>query len=201
MGCFTKREANEFNFVAWQSGNNVLVSDLTEDISFCSLTLAAPSGLTATRMTFADVDLEWTSNSDGVETGFRVQVSTDNVVWSTLLTTASGVVTASVSIPSAGSNYFYRVVALGLIPSSPSNVSSFSTEAAPVVLDSITAVTVNTIDLSWTDTEGFASTYALQRADTIGGTYSDVVVTTNTSFQDTGLTNSTENLYRVTNQR
>lgn len=197
MGCFVKRTANEFNFVTWHSGNNVLVADLPNKPLFCSLTTAAPSALLATRMTFADVDLEWTSNSEGNETGFRVEVSTDNSTWSTLTTVASGVVTANVTIPSVGSTYYYRVIATGGIPSAPSNVASFATIAAPITLDAITTVTPTTIDLSWVDTEGFASSYEIERSDDGGTIYNSIEVTTNLSYQDTGLTTATEYFYRI----
>lgn len=198
MGCFVKRTANEFNFVTWNSGNNVLVADLPDKPLFCSSTLAAPSSFTATRMTFADVDLEWVSNTAGAENGFKVQVSTDNVTWATSVTVGSGVLTANVTIPSVGDTYYYRVIATGSIPSQPSNVSSFATVAAPITLDAITTVTASTIDLSWVDTEVLASSYSVERSLTGVGAWTEILSsTTLTSFQDTALDSGIEYFYRV----
>ena len=138
------------------NGTVLMLANQGMDQAIKRFALPAPTAFTATRMTFSDADLEWTSNSGGLETGFIVERSPDNAIWTTVATVGSGILVASASIPSVGGIWYFRVIADGGTPSDPSTVSSFSTVDPPLslVLDGITP---STVSLSWTDLDGFVA--------------------------------------------
>lgn len=182
-----------------QASNLLSLSEYSNIVS-STTRLLAPSALVGTRMTFADFDLSWVSNSVSEETNFQLERSTDNTVWVAVETTGVNILEVSNDIPSVGDTYYYRVKALGatsLTDSDASNVESFVTVAAPLVLDPVVAgVTIT--DLSWVDTEGFVGTTQIQRREPNGAnTWGTIVETTNTTYQDTGVTSGTEYDYRV----
>jgi hypothetical protein len=93
---------------------------------------AAPSGLAAGAGAFQQVNLSWTDNA-GNETGFAIERSTDNIVFSPLTTLGANVTSYIDSAVSAGQTYYYRVFATNGVGSSlASNVASATVAAAPM---------------------------------------------------------------------
>jgi regulation of enolase protein 1 (concanavalin A-like superfamily) len=93
---------------------------------------AAPSGLTATAVSSAQINLSWTDNANN-ETGFVVERSLNGVDgWTTAGTPAANAVSFSDSSGlSASTKYFYRVRATnGVGPSGDSNITDATTLAA-----------------------------------------------------------------------
>ncbi len=105
---------------------------------------AAPTGLAATATSAAQVNLTWTDNAAGNETGFVVQRSTDGVTFAQIGTTAAGVTTyADTAGLVAGATYSYRVAAVNATgTSTPSNVAT----ATPAAVAGTTYLS----DLAWT---------------------------------------------------
>lgn len=71
-------------------------------------TPAALTGFTATASSSSAISLSWTDKS-GVETGFRIERSTDNVSFSLVTTTAANAVSHSDSGLAASTLYYYRI--------------------------------------------------------------------------------------------
>src|SRR5262249_693378 len=128
----------------------------------------APSGLTATAMSSAQIKLSW-GNVAGA-TGFQVQRSPDGVAWISIGTTGAGATSYQDTTVSAGTTYQYRVAATdaGGV-SACSNVASATTPATPAppaapsglvaVASSATKVT-----LTWQDNSSNESGFRIQRS-------------------------------------
>ena len=92
---------------------------------------AAPSGLTATAISSTRIDLGWTDNASD-ETHFRVERSTDNVTFGDFVDVAANSTAYSDEGLTAGTTYYYRVLACRVaVLSAPSNAASATTLAAP----------------------------------------------------------------------
>jgi fibronectin type 3 domain-containing protein len=93
----------------------------------------APTGLTATAVSFEQIDLVWSDGSDGSDPSdqFRIERSSNGSAWSTLITVSTP--THSDTGLSGGSTWYYRVIAVrdGL-ESEPSVSANAITPAQPV---------------------------------------------------------------------
>lgn len=91
-----------------------------------------PSNLTATAVSSSEIDLSWNApSSDGGSpiTGYRIQISTDDSTWTTMVKNTGNTNTAySDTGLSPDTTYYYRVFALNSVGSSyRSNVASATT--------------------------------------------------------------------------
>lgn len=87
----------------------------------------APSGLTATAGSSSSISLVWTENSS-TETGFKVERSLDGSNFSALATLGINAVNYTDNGLTAGTKYYYRVMAFNTYGnSSPSNIASATT--------------------------------------------------------------------------
>lgn len=95
---------------------------------------AAPSGLSATAASSAQINLSWIDNSSN-ETGFRIERSSDGgSTYSLIDTTAAGATSYTNANLSAGTTYHYRICAYNSAGNSAySNVASATTQAASSV--------------------------------------------------------------------
>jgi hypothetical protein len=102
------------------SHNTTQISTVTFDN--VSLQIQSPTGLTATSATTSTLGLSW--NAAAGATGYQIQRSTDGVNFSTIA--SIGAVTSYAdSGLSAGTEYYYRIIATGSLgSSSASNVAS-----------------------------------------------------------------------------
>jgi hypothetical protein len=172
------------------------------DVVFNTNPPAAPTGLAATPVSSARIDLSW--NDVATETAFKIQRSPDGSTgWTQVGTTGANVTTFSDTGLTAGTTYSYRVLATNSGgDSSPSNVATTTTSGsgpppAPTGLTA-TAVSTSQIDLSWTDGSGETG-YQVQRSPdgTTGWTQVGTTGANVTTFSDTGLAAGTTYYYRV----
>jgi hypothetical protein len=162
---------------------------------------AAPSGATATRVSTTQINLAWTSGSDGYEDGFYIDRATDGAFTAGLVTVSVGasVATCNVTGLSAGETYYFRIRAYTNGGSSANCTAMAVIPVAPTALTA-TAASQTQINLAWSFTgdgeDGFYIDRATDAAFTQGlVTYS--VGANTTAFSATGLSNNTTYYFRV----
>ena len=163
---------------------------------------AAPSSLTATVLSSAQVNLSWTDVATN-ETGFRVYRSVNSSVWAELANVPSGTTVLADTTVMASNTYYYKVVSYSSAGTSmDSNVALATTPAmpkpaAPASLVA-TAVSSAQINLSWADTSTNEDGFCVERS-TDGANFSALtnLGVNATSFSDTGLTSSKKYYYRL----
>lgn len=94
----------------------------------------APTNLVATGVSQSQIDLSWDDNSAN-ETGFRVEVSTDGVSFSTLSNRPANATSYSHTGLPAGTTRFYRVFAVNGVGENVSNTASGTTLEPPPFVD------------------------------------------------------------------
>jgi len=165
-----------------------------------------PATLSLSVINNVQIDLTWSNPTGAEETGFKIERSTDNSNWSTIVAdTGSTALTYSNTGLTALTDYYYRVSTLNA--SGESSVGSvetaktFGTTVAPTNLDAL-SLTGAQIKLDWeepTVTNGSAvSGYKIERS-TDGTNYSVLVADTgnlNETYTDTGIAGTTY-YYRV----
>jgi fibronectin type 3 domain-containing protein len=161
----------------------------------------APTGLTASAVSWNQVNLSWTDVNN--ETGFKIERSIDGVNFIQIGTSNAGVTTYSDTTVNASTQYTYRVRATNNIGDSGySNTSPATTPAQPTVPAApgtlgVTPVAYNRIDLAWGDV-ATETGYKIERSldgtnfTQIGTTTADV-----TTYSDTSVGGSTKYYYRV----
>jgi hypothetical protein len=97
----------------------------TLQITVLATQMAAPGNLTAVAVGIKRIDLTWNDNST-VETGFRIERSTNNAKFSLIATVGAGVTSYSNTGLRRGKLYYYRVRANG----SPVNSAYSNTTSA-----------------------------------------------------------------------
>jgi len=159
--------------------------------------LSAPTGVTVTRSTGSDLTVAWANQAD--ETGYRVERSTDGIVFTSAGTTSVDV-TSFVDASLTGSmRYFYRVLALDAAGASfPSTVISEINRPSAVTRLELTSTTQTQIVLDWIETSGEIG-YRIERSSD-GITYTTLgsVAANIPSYTNNSLTNATTYFYRVT---
>src|SRR5204862_434993 len=94
---------------------------------------AAPSSLTATAINGTQIALNWTSNSGGTESGFKIYSSTNGTSYSWNWSTGTGVTTITPSGLTPGTTYYFKVLAYNAAGASAySNVANAATLTLPV---------------------------------------------------------------------
>lgn len=162
----------------------------------------APSGLSASAQGTSQVDLTWADTSDN-ETGFVIQHSTDNVLWSTLTTTAAGATSYSHSSLAPNSTHYYRVAATNLVGNSaPSaSVQASTLPLSPGAPATVTArlVSPGYVRVNWEAGLGEASGFRIERSSD-GSQWALVEQTgpgLRVSYVDIATTESPTERYRV----
>ena len=156
--------------------------------------------------------LSWTAPTNtgsGAITGYKIERSTDNTTWSTLVantgTTATTYTDTPISLSPANQNYYYRVYTITTDGTSTASTSAFAT--SPNVPGQVTGLTsANTypsITLNWSapvSNGGMTITgYTIEKA-TGAGAFSTLVPntgTTSTTYADSVITAGTTYHYRV----
>jgi titin len=166
---------------------------------------AAPSNLQVSVTGTSSVHLGWTDNADN-ETGFRIEISTDNLTFSPAKTlTNSNLLECDISSLTPGTLYWFRVLAInGAGASAPSAAVSARTAAAaqpPSAPSNLraTASSTSTIRLSWQDNASNESGFTVEKS-TDNSTFAvlSTISTPNTTACDaTGLSPGTTYWFRV----
>ena len=167
---------------------------------------AAPSGLSATLSGAASVALAWTDNASN-ETGLELWRSTSGAsgTYTLLLELQANVESAGDAGLTAGTEYCYKVRALGRETAPPSAFSNAECATAPTPPAAPTNLNVSPIspsrvDLSWIDEATDEADYQVWRStDGISGTYTrlETLPADAQSYSDRGLTSDTEYCYKV----
>ncbi len=162
----------------------------------------APSALTATAVSAAEIDLRWTANSTN-ETGFVVESSlTSTFATITSFNLAAGQTTFQNTGLTTGTTYFYRVKAINTAGSSGySNTASATPASVPAAPSNLSAATSSTtqINLGWTDNSNNENNFVLERALTnaFNTVTSFTLAANQTTYSDSGLAAGTAYFYRV----
>jgi hypothetical protein len=166
---------------------------------------AAPSGLNASLVPPAQVDLDWTDNANipNNEDGFVVERSTDaGATWNQIGQAAADATTFSDITVVPGNSYEYQVYAFN------ANGSSAPAVSAQVVVPDVvpadptnlmaTTVTSTQVDMAWTDNSNNEDGFRIELSDGLGG-WIEIGQTAAgvTTFSVTGLTSGTSYSYRV----
>ena len=88
--------------------------------------LAAPTGLTAKTKPGKEIDLSWTDNS-GVEDGFKIERSIDNLNWKTIAIVPVNTTSYSDTRLALKTSYYYRVSAFNTVVTSAYTLANGST--------------------------------------------------------------------------
>ncbi|MGH7598557.1 MAG: fibronectin type III domain-containing protein, partial [bacterium] len=163
----------------------------------------APSGLTATAISSAHIDLNWTDNSNS-ETGFKIEIKFGESGTFTQIATAGANVTSYSSTGlQTNTEYFYRVRAYNAGANSAySNVANATTlpdiPAAPTDLTATTASKTQ-INLMWSDNSNDETGFKIERKVSSAAAYTPVtsVGPNVTSFSVTELSPDTKYAFRV----
>ncbi len=165
-----------------------------------------PSGLTATSVSSAQINLSWTDNSNN-EIGFIIERKTGTAgTYDAIGNVGANVTSFQDTTVACATTYYYRVKAnnsagdsdysneantttntcSSLVPTAPSGLTAYSGYSSQV-------------DLSWQDNSNNEDGFKIERKTGAGGTYSQIgTVSANiTSYQDTSLTCNTIYYYRV----
>ena len=175
-------------------------------VTYEAATPTAPSGLTATAVSQAQIDLGWTDNSTD-ESDFHVERSPDGSTgWTGIYTATAGSTSTSDTGLTCGTTYYYRLRAHRHSDgqySSYSNTANATTPAcpppnAPSVLTA-TAASQAQINLSWTDNSTDESDFHVERSPDGSAGWTGIYTATanSTSTSDTGLTCGTAQYYRL----
>jgi fibronectin type 3 domain-containing protein len=160
----------------------------------------APSGLTATAVSSAQINLSWVDNSAD-EDSFRIYRSTDGVSFFWYLTANANATTFSDTGRAASTTYYYRVTAHNAGGESPqSNTDSATTFPPPAAPSNLTATAISAsrIDLAWADNSSDEDGFKIYRStDNVNFAFYATVGANVTTRSNTNLTGSTTYYYRV----
>lgn len=166
-------------------------------------TMATPTALTAVGVSSNQVDLSWNDQTIYEDT-YKIERKSPGGSYSVIDTVGAGVTNYSDLTVSGGTTYYYRVRAVNTDGySSYSNEATDTTPvgnppAAPTNLTH-TAVTKDSITLSWTDNANNEEGFKIERKETSSGVFSVVgtVGPNETTYTNTGLTANTSYYYRI----
>jgi len=193
----------QYRVYAYNANGNSLPSNIVE-VTTPDLPPDAPTGLVATVISSAQVDLAWTDVANN-EDGYIIERSDNGGAWSQVgLPTAADATTFSDTTVLPAGNYTYQVYAFNANGNSlPSNSVQVTTPdvlpAAPTGLMT-TAVTSAQVDLAWTDASNNETGFVVERSDDAGVTWNPIGLPTAanaTTFSDTTVVSATTYIYRV----
>ncbi len=168
----------------------------------------APSALIATPISGVRIDLAWTDNSVD-ESGFRVERAPDvggvAGTYAQIASVAANVITYSSTGLTAGTRYWYRVIAYNAAGTSAyATEASATTNSAPNPPSALIATPASgtRINLVWTDNSADEQGFRVERAPDVAGvpgTFAQIasVGVNVTTYGNTGLVNGTRYWYRV----
>lgn len=152
---------------AYNSGGNSVYASAVSATTLAPLP-AAPSGLGATAVNVAEIDLEWTNN-DETATGIYIERSPDNSTWSQIGSVPGGTSSYNDTGLNIGATYFYRVRAYNTYGDSAysdtSSAVAFPLIAPPIPAQDVTAapISCSNVTLNWVPSPG-ATGFLVQRS-------------------------------------
>jgi parallel beta-helix repeat protein len=160
---------------------------------------AVPADLIATPIDATTIKLTWSDVSG--ESEYRIERSTDGVMFAPLATVAANQTGYSDSSVSGSATFYYRVLAANSVGvSDPSNVASAAPMQPPAAPSGLSAVADGSkINLSWTDNApAVQKSFAIFRS-TDGVSFAQIGITlgTTTYSDSTGLSPATQYFYKV----
>lgn len=156
--------------------------------------LPAPSSPTIAPSSPTSADTTWTDNSSN-EDGFEAQVSEDGGAWGGATTVGANTTSAAPSVSSASIDTI-KVRVRAYTADANSDWAASPTIATNVKNIAVDATRDTAIDVSWADGDK-ADEYHIYRAESPGGSYSQVGTASSRSHTDTGLENGKQYYYRV----
>ena len=165
---------------------------------------AAPSGLAATAVSSAQVNLSWADNSSN-EDGFKLYRSTDNATFSRVATLGAGVTSYADAGRAASTTYYYRVLAYNAAGNSAYSNTASATTSAPATVKppapsnlAATAVSSTQVRLTWADNSSNEDGFRLYRStDNVNFTQVAKPGTNATAHTDGGLSGGRTYYYRI----
>ncbi len=160
---------------------------------------SAPSALSAVSLTANSIQLSWIAGA-GTVTGYTVQRQGGDGQWMTVATVDANTTTFTDANLPANAAYSYQVIATnnGQASAASNPASAQTLMMAPGSL-TITAVSINSVQLSWSADPSATTGYQIIRQDPGTGDWTVLtnVSPDNTSFTDTGLDAAQEYSYEV----
>ncbi|MDZ7303603.1 MAG: fibronectin type III domain-containing protein [candidate division KSB1 bacterium] len=163
---------------------------------------AAPSNLTATAVSYSQINLAWTDNANN-EDGFKIERKTSGGTYAEIATVGANTTNYSNTGLNGNTQYIYRVRAYNTGGHSAYSDSASATTltdppAAPTNLFA-TTISNSQIDLVWTDNATNETGFIIERKTGTGGTYApvDTLGANETNYSNTGLVGNTTYYYRV----
>ena len=164
---------------------------------------AAPSGMTATPLSAADVDLTWADNSDD-ESGFELEGRLAGGSWIPIAQLAANTVAVRISGLAPGTGYEFRVRACNTNGCSAWDAATVTTPnpttvpASPSGLTA-TSITKKSVSLAWTDNSSDETVFAVQRITGATGSWQTVATLPvgTTTWTDNGVKSREFYYYRV----
>jgi hypothetical protein len=192
-----------YYFRARSFSDSTFSSYSNEISAFTSLvSLNAPTNLVASAVSPNQINLSWTSNSDGTESGFNIMRKTGAGSYVQISTTGANVTVFSNTGLTQDTTYYYEVEAYNAGGNSAfSNAASTCTLLnAPSNLIA-SAASPTDVNLSWTsNSQSLETGFEIMRKTGANGTYVQISTTgvNVTSYADANLTPLTTYYYTVT---
>ncbi len=198
----TAAEGTDYNYrIRTAGGGNASVYNGPVNVTTPPTAASALTAARTTPFSTTTIDLTWLDNS-AVETGYDVSRSSDGgQTWTdlTVVHLAAGATSYEDTTGVEGTDYVYRVDAIGAGGASADATASATTApAAPTGL-SATGVSAGRVDLAWTDHSGNATSYEVQRS-LDGNSWTTLASDVNTiegGYTDTSVSEGTAYHYRV----
>ena len=176
----------------------------TADATTADVAPNAPARLTATAISFSQINLAWADLS-GNETGFQLERSTDGTTFTKIADLGVNTTTYADQGLTGSTRYYYRVRAVNAIGMSGySNIADATTlappvppPAAPTTLAAV-ASSSSQINLSWTDNASNETGFELERS-TDGTNFTKIadMPANTTTYSNAGLNPATRYYYRI----
>jgi titin len=177
------------------------------EATYCATAVpAAPANLTATAVSYSQINLAWTDSDN--EAGYKIERCAGEGCsdFAQIATVGANVTSYSNTGLPPSTSYTYRVLATNAVGDSPySNEASAVTQAlppAPSAPNNLTATATSTsqINLAWTENAANETGFKIERCTGVDCSSFSQIATVGanvTSYSNTGLNASTSYSYRV----
>lgn len=207
-GLYFEKTSGQCLTVRWQ-GPGISKAEIPDAAFKDAITppasVAAPSGFTGTVISFSQINLSWTDNSNN-ETGFEIsRASSSNGTYQVIGVTAANTTTFQHTGLAPSSTHFYKIRAVNANNASslvgPINRTTQSSPAAPTAPTGLAAnaISATQVNLSWTDNSSTEAGFEIQKSSSsTSGFVSVAIVNANvTTYSDTQVNGHSTIYYQV----